>query len=76
LQHAPYSFDLSPPDFVTKTILKGHGFSNTEEVTAKSSKSTYRVIKMASRIASESFINIGKSMSLPKETTLKIMLSK
>jgi hypothetical protein len=50
--------------------LKGHWFLSTKEVTSKSMTEPTEVSKMLSRNSSKSFMNIGISVSLPKEITM------
>jgi hypothetical protein len=59
-----------------KIVLKGQRFASAEEVTAKAKSALTRYRETVSRNASESFMDVGKSMSLPKGTILKEMLCK
>jgi hypothetical protein len=58
------------------SVPKGQQFMSMTEVTAKEMTATKRYRKIVSRNVSKSFTNIGKSVSLPKGTTLKQMLCK
>jgi hypothetical protein len=76
LVHPPYSPDLSPPNFSCSRGRKNYLKGQQLRAPRKSLQKQQEHYQTNRGNSSKSFKNVGKSVSLPKGTTLKEMLCK